>query len=208
MDSLSFDRLPSKPDENLVMPGVYPVIKNDVIIGKNVKIGNRVTLQEGSRIGNNCIIGDNVITTGACWIGNNVNIRPGAIISQGVVIEDWVFIGPGVITNHTKHVDWGRKKKSPQYVTYIHLGSVIGSGVQILAGVDVKRYSIIGAGSLVTKDVGGHGIYMGSPCQFVKDLPDEYLIDSRHIPVAMNAMYRTKEVYATLKKYMPRLKSW
>lgn len=163
-----------------------------------------VMTQRGINIGDNCEIDYSVIFTGACWIGNHVNIRPGAIISKGVVIEDWVFIGPGVITNHTKHVDWGRDTKSSQYITYIGFGSIIGSGTVIVAGCNIAPNTIVGAGSVITKDLNFGGLYFGNPARFVRELkPEEYA----NRPHRMN-MYRTDEVYRHLKSHMPNLVNW
>lgn len=185
-------------------PKCHPIKRPQVIIGKDTEVGWDVKFAPGTVIGNNCNIGDKVITTGACWIGNNVNIRPGAIISKGVVIEDWVFIGPGVITNHTKHVDWGRNVKSKPTITYIAFGSIIGSGTVIVAGVDIKQHSIIGAGSVVTKDIPGDGVYFGNPCVSQSDLKPEMYLNKPHV----HAMYRNAEVYKHLKSYMTNLASW
>lgn len=177
---------------------------NDLYIGKRTKVGDNVKFSPGTVIGEDCRIGDNVLTTGACFIGNNVNIRPGAIISKGVVIEDWVFVGPGVVTNHTKHVDWGREQSSKQYVTYIGFGSIIGSSSVLVAGVDIGQHSVIGAGSVVTRNLPGIGLYLGNPCRFKRTLYPEELITKCHI----HSMYRNGEVYRHLKHYMPNLATW
>ena len=155
-------------------------------------------------IGEGCQIDESVIFTGACWIGNNVSIRPGAIISRGTVIEDWVFIGPGVITNHTKHVDWGRDARARQYVTYIGFGSILGSGTVVVAGCNLGHHSIVGAGSVVTKDLEGEGLYLGNPARFMRELKPEEYVNKPH----ENAMYRKGEIYRYLKSHMPNLASW
>ena len=161
------------------------------------------SLKKLAVIGSDCDIDDSVIFTGACWIGNHVNIRPGAIISKGVVIEDWTFIGPGVITNHTKHVDWGRDQKAKQYVTYIGFGSIIGSGAVIVAGCNIEPHTVVGAGSVVTKNLFG-GLHLGNPARFVRLLkPNEYVNKPHEYE-----MYRTKEVYYYLKSHMPNLSGW
>lgn len=147
--------------------GEYCVIDDNVIIGRRCQIGDHVILKRGTIIGNDVIIGDGVITTGGCSIGDNVNIRTGAIISKGTFIECNVFIGPGVLTNHTKHV-MGPKAESENLITLIMRGAVIGSGAQLLAGVTIGENVIVGAGSVVTKDLLEEGTYAGNPARRIR----------------------------------------
>jgi acetyltransferase-like isoleucine patch superfamily enzyme len=206
------------------MIGKNVIIEDDVFIGDNCKIGHNVILKTGTVILDNVIIADNCCTTGACWIGNKVNIRTGAVISNCVIIEDWCFIGPGVMTNHTKHVDWGRDFKSEKLLTNIGWASVIGSGVSIIAGINIGSQSIIGAESLVTKDLSGHAIYLGSPVKkMIVEITDQIYTDKDSIinldekdvfktkyeidlePVNSGNMY-VKEAYEHIKKYISNLK--
>lgn len=155
-----------------VRVGHYVIIEDDVVLGNNVKIGNRVTLKAGTRIGDNSIVDDHCITTGACWIGNDVNVRTGAIISRGTIIDDKCFIGPAVVTNHTKNVAYRRDYQEGPRVTYIGFGSVLGSQVGVVAGVFIGHSVTVGAGSLGTKDAMYPGLYLGSPWKWEKSLDD------------------------------------
>jgi len=184
--------------------GHFVIIEPDVVIQDNVKIGNKVTLKRGTHVASNSIVDDHCITTGACYIGVNVNIRTGAIISVSTIIEDDCFIGPGVITNHTKHVDHARPAvKSNKLLTYISYGSIIGSQASLLAGIHIGPQSIVGGGTVVTKSIEGHGVYVGSPCRRVADLPEAYNIKE---PDMAGKMYMTDEILGTLKTYIPNLK--
>jgi UDP-2-acetamido-3-amino-2,3-dideoxy-glucuronate N-acetyltransferase len=192
-----------KHGENLQI-GEYVIIEPDVIVGKYVKIGHRVTLKPGTRIGDNSVIDDHCITTGACFIGNNVNIRTGAIISKSTIIEDWSFIGPGVITNHTKQVAHGRigRIKDEQLLTYIGFASIIGSQASILAGIYIGPNVIVGGGAVVVKDLVERGVYVGSPAKKVSNLDKGYLIDE---PENVGMMYLNREILGHLKNYIPNL---
>ena len=193
-----------KHGSNLKM-GHAVIIEPDVIVMDNVRIGHRVTLKSGTRIGNNSIIDDHCITTGACYIGDNVNIRTTAVISKSTIIEDNSFIGPGVITNHTKHVTHAREKtlKNEQLLTYISWGSIIGSQASILAGIYIGPQSVIGGGSVVVKDIEGYGVYIGTPCRRLSDLPEGYQIEE---PENAGRKYLVNDIIDHLKKFMPDLK--
>lgn len=150
------------------------VIEPSVIIKGNVSIGHHVILKTGTWIGENAILADGVITTGPCIIGSHVNIRTGAIISKGMVIEDWSFIGPGVVTNHTKHVNWGRPNVLDEYlITVIEYKAIVGSQSTLLAGVRIGFESIVGAGALVTEDIPSRTLAFGVPARSRHPVPLE-----------------------------------
>jgi len=184
--------------------GKYVIIEPGVVVGDNVKIGHRVTLKSGAIIGNNSIIDDHCITTGACFIGNHVNIRTGAIISKATVIEDYCFIGPGVITNHTKHISYGRQDKIPdiQLLTYIGFGAVLGSQASILAGITIAPQTIIGGGTVVVKSLKEKAIYAGCPASKIGAITEKYLIPE---PSQAGSMYLTKNILEHLKSFIPNL---
>ena len=190
--------------------GQYTIIDDGVQVGKDCKIGHRVTLKAGTIMKNNSIIDDHCCTTGACYIGEHVNIRTGAIISKATIIEDWVFIGPGVITNHTKHVDHGRTNlPNDQLLTYISFGSIIGSQCSIVAGVYIGPHSVIGAGSVITKDIEGNGVYFGDPVKRVKDLPEDWKVDrSWDYPLKgePGQMYLRLSIIEQIAEYVPGLR--
>ncbi len=181
------------------------IIEPDVIVGDNVKLGHRVTLKSGTRMADNSILDDHCITTGACYIGKHVNIRTGAIISKSTILEDYCFVGPGVITNHTKNVVHGREGQleHEQLLSYICFGSILGSQSSLLAGVYIGPQSIIGGGTVVVKDLPGHGVYVGSPARKLCDLPPGYMMEE---PENVGKMYMTDEILGVLKKYMPQLR--
>jgi acetyltransferase-like isoleucine patch superfamily enzyme len=184
--------------------GEYVIVEPNVVVGNGVKIGHRVTLKSGTIMGDNSIIDDHCMTTGACYIGNNVNIRSGAIISKATIIEDYCFIGPGVITNHTKHVSHGREAQIPdrQLLTYIRFGTIVGSQAVVLAGVSLGPQVIVGAGTVVVKDLEEKGVYVGSPAQRKMELPVDYLMTE---PEDVGVMYLKKEILYHLKEHIPNL---
>lgn len=178
--------------------GDFCIIEPDVVVGDNVKIGHHCTLKSGTRFGNNIDFADYCKTTGLCYVGNDVNIRTGSCISKSVIVEDKAFIGAGVMSSHTKNVYHHRPKMPKrQLITRIGYGSIIGSSVNLSAGIRIADNTIIGYGSMVTKDVLEPAIYVGSPLRRLADIPPEYYIEK---PVD----YEEYEFDAIiLEKYLP-----
>jgi len=158
--------------------GAFSIIEADVVVGDDVKIGHHCVLKSGTRFGDNIDFADYCKTTGICYVGNDVNIRTGSCISKSVIVEDKAFIGAGIMSSHTKYVDHHRPDMPKrQFITRIGFGSIIGSSVNLSAGVNICDNAIIGYGSLVMKDVLEPAIYVGSPLRKLADIPPEYYIE-------------------------------
>ncbi len=157
--------------------GKFCVIEPDVVVGDNVKIGHHCTLKSGTRFGNNIDFADYCMTTGICYVGNDVNIRTGSCISKSVIIEDKSFIGAGIMSSHTKNVYHQRPEVSKrQLITRIGYGCIIGSHVNLGAGISIVDNTIVGYASDVFKNITESAIYVGSPARKLKGLPSEYII--------------------------------
>jgi len=142
-------------------------------IGKNTKIWHQSQVRENAIIGDNCIISKNVyICSGVC-IGNNVKIQNNVSIYQGVKIHDGVFVGPHVCFTNDRYprainVDGSLKggADNPDWDvtnTIVKKGASIGANSTILSGLTIGEYAMIGAGSVVTKDVPAQGLVFGNP---------------------------------------------
>lgn len=133
-------------------------------IGKGTKIWQFVVILKDAIIGENCNINANVFIENDVRLGNNVTIKSGVQIWDGISIEDNVFIGPNVtFTNDIIP----RSKQYPESfeVTKINQGASIGANSTILAGNTVGRYAMIGAGSVLTKNVGDYELWYGNPAK-------------------------------------------
>ena len=131
-------------------------------IGKNTKIWQFVVVLEKAVVGNNCNINCNCFIENDVLIGNNVTVKCGVQLWDGIVIEDNVFIGPNVtFTNDF----YPRSKQYPEkYLnTIIKKGASIGANSTIVGGLTVGEYSMIGAGSVVTKNIGKNELWYGNP---------------------------------------------
>jgi UDP-2-acetamido-3-amino-2,3-dideoxy-glucuronate N-acetyltransferase len=152
------------------------VVEDGVIIGEDCYIGHFTLIRKGvvighhSQIRSHCYIGEDV------KIGNYVMIRPFSDICLGTVIEDKVFIGMNCITTNTRKIAYLRDYEDICEAPTIGRAARIGSGVTILPGVFVGENSLVGAGSVLTKDVDPRCVYIGVPAKYVKEVPKEELL--------------------------------
>jgi len=129
-------------------------------IGDQVKIGTFVEIQKGAKIGNRCKISSHTF------------------ICEGVTLEDEVFVGHNVVFTNDRYpratngqgqlqseADWGC------IPTLIKRGASIGSGAVLLCGITVGENAVIGAGSVVTRDVPRDTVVAGNPARVIKSLP-------------------------------------
>lgn len=131
-------------------------------IGDNTYVWQFCVILEKAKIGSNCNINFNVFIENDVVIGNNVTIKPGVQIWDGLKIEDHVFIGPNVtFTNDLVP----RSKQYPEkfLVTRIEEGASIGANATIIAGNRIGKYSFIGAGSLISKEIPDNTVWYGNP---------------------------------------------
>jgi acetyltransferase-like isoleucine patch superfamily enzyme len=135
-------------------------------IGKNTYIWQYTIILENAIIGENCNINCHVFIENDVIIGDNVTVKSGVYLWDGLSIKNNVFIGPNVtFTNDPK-------PKSKQYPnsfqkTEINAYASIGGGATILGGITIGSYSMIGAGSVVTKDVPSRSLVIGSPAKVI-----------------------------------------
>lgn len=147
------------------------VIYNGVHIEKNTMICDFSSIREGCRIGNKCVIARGVTINYDTIIGNNVKIMDNTHITGNMIIEDDVFISTHVSTTNDKNL--GRNiGKNKWNGPIIRKGAGIGAGANILPGIEIGEYSIVGAGAVVTKDVPPHTMVMGIPARKIKGISD------------------------------------
>ena len=138
-------------------------------IGKDTNIWQFCVILPNAIIGNNCNICANVFIENDVFVGNNVTVKCGVQLWDGVTVEDDVFIGPNVtFTNDL----FPRSKQYPQKFekTFIKKGASIGANSTILAGITIGENAMIGAGSVVTKDVPANTLWYGNPAKFIRNL--------------------------------------
>jgi UDP-2-acetamido-3-amino-2,3-dideoxy-glucuronate N-acetyltransferase len=143
------------------------VIDNPCQIGKDTKIWHFSHIMRGAEIGTRCNIGQNVTVSPGVKIGNNVKIQNNVSVYKGVTLEDDAFCGPSMVftnvINPRSHIS--RKHEFKQ--TIVKKGATIGANATIICGNTIGRYSFIGAGAVVTKNVPDYALVVGNPGQIV-----------------------------------------
>lgn len=154
----------------------YHCISDDVILGKNVKLSKFVNLY-GCTIGDNTKIGALVEIQKNAVIGNNCKIQSHTFICEGVVIEDEAFVGHSVVFINDKYPrstsERGKLQTEDDWSvepTVVKKGASIGSGATILCNVTIGENAIVGAGSVVTKDVPPDTIVAGNPAKRTRSI--------------------------------------
>ncbi len=174
----------------------YLCIAPDVRLGKNVKLSKFINLY-GCTVGDNCKIGAFVEIQKNAFVGNNCKISSHTFICEGVTIEDNVFIGHNVTfindiyprataEGHLQtEADW---KVDP---TFVRKGASVGSGATILAKVTIGENAIVGAGSVVTKDVPPNAVVAGVPAKILRHINGK--------PAAASVPYPDTHAFFALK---------
>lgn len=147
------------------------IIYDNVVIGDNLKTGHNVLIRENTTIGNNTLVGTNVVIEGDCKIGNNVSIQSNVYIPKNCLIEDFVFLGPCIVITNDKYPIREELSHSDLRGAIIRRGASVGANTTILPGVEIGEGAIIGAGSVVTKNVGAWEIVAGNPAKKIKEVP-------------------------------------
>ncbi|WP_091013141.1 MULTISPECIES: acyltransferase [Paenibacillus] len=134
-------------------------------IGVDTRIWAFAHVLPNAKIGSNCNINDHTFIENDVVIGNNVTVKSGVYIWDGIRIEDNVFIGPNVtFTNDLRP----RSKQYPTEFlkTILEEWASIGANSTIIAGNTIGKYAMVGAGSVVTKDVPNNTLWYGNPAEF------------------------------------------
>ncbi len=177
--------------------GEFLCVSDDVKLGRNVKLTKFINLY-GCEIGDNSKIGAFVEIQKNARIGRNCKISSHTFICEGVVIEDDVFVGHNVTFINDLYpratTAGGALQTEDDWsvgTTLIKKGASIGSSSTLLCGITIGENAIVGAGSVVTKDVPPDTVVAGNPARFMRKLVKEEAADESAIsrpegPVSLN----------------------
>jgi UDP-2-acetamido-3-amino-2,3-dideoxy-glucuronate N-acetyltransferase len=147
-------------------------ISSTAQIGAGTRIWGQVHVREHAQIGETCNIGKGVYIDRHVHIGSNVKIQNHASLFEGLTLEDGVFIGPHVcFTNDLLPraiTPDGKLKIADDWVitpTLVKYGASIGAGSILVCGITIGEFALIGAGSVVTRDVPPHTLVFGNPAR-------------------------------------------
>jgi acetyltransferase-like isoleucine patch superfamily enzyme len=156
----------------------YVCIAPDVKLGENVKLSKFINLY-GCEVGDNSKIGAFVEIQKNAKVGNNCKISSHTFICEGVTIEDDVFIGHSVTfinDSYPRATSEGRLQTEADWkveTTLVKKGASIGSGTTVLSRVTIGENAIVGAGSVVTRDVPPNMIVAGNPAKILRSIAPE-----------------------------------
>lgn len=134
-------------------------------IGAGTKIWHFCHILADSHIGTTCILGQNVFVGNGVVLGNGVKVQNNVSLYAGLVCEDDVFIGPSAVFTNVINPRSFIERKTGYKRTLLQRGATIGANATIVCGVTIGEYALIGAGSVVTKNVPAFGLWVGNPAR-------------------------------------------
>lgn len=139
------------------------IIDEGCKIGKGTKIWHFTHIMPNCEIGENCNIGQNVVVSPDVILGNNVKVQNNVSIYTGVICEDDVFLGPSMVFTNIINPRSSIIRKDQYLKTIVKFGASIGANATIVCGTTLGRFSFIGAGTVITKDVPDYALIVGNP---------------------------------------------
>lgn len=140
-------------------------VDDNCIIGEGTKIWHFSHIQSGTKIGKKCVFGQNVNVGNNVSIGDFCKVQNNVSIYEGVTLEDYVFCGPSMVFTNILDPKCKYPQVGAQYYvkTLVKEGASIGANATIVCGITLGKHCLIGAGSVVTKDVPDYALVVGVP---------------------------------------------
>ena len=139
------------------------VIDDNCSIGDNTKIWHFSHIMSNSTIGKNCNIGQNVVVSPQVVLGQNVKVQNNVSIYTGVICEDDVFLGPSMVFTNVINPRSAIIRRDEYLQTIVKKGASIGANATIICGNNIGEYAMIGAGTVVTKEILPYALVVGNP---------------------------------------------
>jgi UDP-2-acetamido-3-amino-2,3-dideoxy-glucuronate N-acetyltransferase len=160
--------------------GCYAVIVAGARIGLAAVVADHALVRERARLEAGAVAGHGGVLGRSCRLGARSKLMGGFILAPHTVIEEDVFCGPGLTV--TDDLTMGRHRGVTELpAVTLRRACRVASNVTLLPGLEIGEEAVVGAGSVVTRDVGARTVVLGSPARFVRDATDEELRE-RHAP--------------------------
>ena len=140
-------------------------IDENVTIGTGTKIWHFSHVLDDCKIGENCSLGQNVVVGPKVNIGNHVKIQNNVSVYEGVTLEDGVFCGPSCVFTNVHNPRSKIVRKNEYRKTLVQTGVTLGANCTIVCGVTLGKFSFIGAGAVITKNVPDYALMVGVPAK-------------------------------------------
>lgn len=141
------------------------VIDEGCLIGKGTKVWHFSHIMSGCTIGEDCNIGQNVVISPSVVLGRNCKVQNNVSVYTGVKCEDDVFLGPSCVFTNVINPRSAVSRKDEYRETLLGRGASIGANATIVCGHRIGKYALVGAGSVITKDVGDYALMVGNPAR-------------------------------------------
>ena len=139
------------------------IIDSGALIGEGTKIWHFSHIMENCIIGKSCNLGQNVVVSPKVVLGNNVKVQNNVSIYSGIICEDDVFLGPSMVFTNIINPRSAIVRRDQYIETLVKKGASIGANATIICGNTIGSYSLIGAGSVITKNVPDYALIIGNP---------------------------------------------
>jgi UDP-2-acetamido-3-amino-2,3-dideoxy-glucuronate N-acetyltransferase len=140
-------------------------VEGEVQIGEGTKVWHFSKLMGPLRIGKGCSFGQNVVIEKGVQVGDNVKVQNNVSLYSGVILEDDVFCGPSMVFTNVGTPRSHYPRRGKYETTLVKRGASIGANATIVCGSTLGRYTFVGAGAVVTKDVPDHALVYGNPAR-------------------------------------------
>jgi len=139
------------------------VIDDNCNIGEGTKIWHFSHIMSNCTIGEKCSFGQNVVVSPDVVLGKNVKVQNNVSIYTGVICEDDVFLGPSMVFTNIVNPRSAVIRRDEYKETLVKKGASIGANATIICGNTIGEFSLIGAGSVVTKEIPAYALVVGNP---------------------------------------------
>lgn len=179
--------------------GTGAIVYRGAKLDKNVLIADTASVRENVTVGEKTIIGKGATIENKVKIGKFCKIQSNVQLVPYSVVEDYVFLSPGVMTSNDRYAGRTKRRLDEFKGVTIKKGARLGVAAITLPGVTIEEDAMVGAGSVVTKDVPAGKVVVGAPARIIRDVPEEQLLKNQDFYTMNVPFVDLKAQYKNLK---------